>query len=147
MILAMSTHDQVTAPGKKRILIVDDHEAIRSVLTSLLNEEPDLTVTATVESAEEALIAVQRQPVDLAIVDISLGQMNGLDLTRQLRLEHPDIRVLILSMHDPAIYGDRAVQAGASGYVAKQDASETLLHAIHRVVAGRTYFPNDKRIT
>jgi DNA-binding NarL/FixJ family response regulator len=139
----MSTHDDATAPGKIRILIVDDHEAIRSAVVALLSEETDLAVVATVESEAEALDIIRYHPVDLAIIDVSLGRTNGLDLTRQIRVCYPSVRVLILSMHDPALYSLRAAQAGASAYVAKQDAPEILVSAIHRVFQGQTYFPPD----
>lgn len=143
--LVMSAHDDVTTPPKIRILIVDDHEAIRSALAALLSEEPDLAVVATAENAEEALNVAQHQRLDLAIVDICLGRTNGLDLTKLLHVRYPNLRVLILSMHDAAVYGIRAAQAGASGYVAKQEALETLVPAVHRVFEGHTYFPNEKR--
>jgi DNA-binding NarL/FixJ family response regulator len=145
--LAMTRHDEVTAPRKIRILIVDDHEAIRIALRALLSAEPDLTVVATVSSAEEALNVIEHEPIDLAIVDISLGQTNGLDLARQLRLQYPNTHVLILSMHDAAVYSARAAEAGASAYVAKQEAPEALVPTIRRVLAGRTCPPRDPKHT
>jgi DNA-binding NarL/FixJ family response regulator len=134
----MSTHNDVTASGKIRILIVDDHEAIRSALTTLLSEEPDMTVVAAVETAGEALRVMQCHAIDLAIVDITLGGTNGLDLTRQLHAEHPHLRVVILSMHDASIYGARAERAGASGYVAKQEAAERLVPVIRQAIGRGT---------
>jgi DNA-binding NarL/FixJ family response regulator len=125
---------------KKNILIVDDHEVVRRGLTALLSQQPDLTVCHAVASAEEALEVIEHEPVDLAIVDISLGRMDGLTLTDMLRQRHPNIVVLILSMHDEHLYGRRALDAGASGFVAKQDAGETLLDAIYKVLAGQRYF-------
>lgn len=131
----MSTHNDVTASRRTRILIVDDHEAIRSALVTLLNEEPDLIVVAAAESAEDALDMARSHTIDLAIVDISLGGMNGLELTRQLRQEFPLLCVLILSMHDASLYSVRAMRAGALAYIAKQEASETLVPTIRRVIA------------
>lgn len=131
----MSTHNDVTASRRTRILIVDDHEAIRSALVTLLNEEPDLIVVAAAENAEDALDMARSHTIDLAIVDISLGGMNGLELTRQLRQEFPLLCVLILSMHDASLYSVRAMRAGALAYIAKQEASETLVPTIRRVIA------------
>jgi DNA-binding NarL/FixJ family response regulator len=140
----MSTHSDDTAPRSTRILIVDDHEGLRNAVATLLRDEPDLTVAAVVESAEDAILAARTHPVDLAIVDISLGRTNGLDLTRQLRREHPRLHVVILSMHDASLYSHRAAEAGASAYVAKQEAVETLIPAIRRVLAADTN-PGDRK--
>lgn len=125
---------------KKSILIVDDHYVVRRGLTELLSQQPDFTVCDAVASAEQALEVVEREPVDLAIVDISLGRMDGITLTDLLRQKHPKIIVLILSMHDEHVYGPRALHAGAAGFVAKQLAGETLLDAIHQVLNGQKYF-------
>jgi len=135
----MDVHHSTDTPTKAQILVVDDHSAVRRGLIQLLGQQPDLTVCAAVEDAEGALQVVQQQPVDLAIVDISLGRMDGLELTQKLRLEYPHVYVLVLSMHDASLYADRALRAGASGFVAKQDAGETLLTAIYQVLAGQTY--------
>jgi len=124
----------------KNILIVDDHEVVRRGLTALLSQQADLTVRHAVASAEEALDVITRESVDLAIVDISLGRMDGITLTDLLKRKCPSLVVLILSMHDEHLYGRRALDAGASGFVAKQDAGETLLDAIHQVLAGQRYF-------
>jgi len=125
---------------KKNILIVDDHEVVRRGLTALLSDQPDLTVCNAVASAEEALEVIDREPIDLAIIDISLGRMDGITLTDLVKQKRPAITVLILSMHDEHLYGRRARDAGASGFVAKQDAGETLLDAVHKVLAGQRYF-------
>jgi DNA-binding NarL/FixJ family response regulator len=125
---------------KKSILIVDDHDMVRRGLSELLGQQPDFIVRDAVASAEEALEVVEREPVDLAIVDISLGHMDGITLTNILKQKHPQLIVLILSMHEEQFYSRQALDAGASGFVAKQEAGETLLDAIHSVLAGRTYF-------
>lgn len=124
---------------KTRILAVDDHFAVRRI-TRLLDQEPDLCVCAAVESAEQALEWLQYQPADLAIVDISLGQMNGLQLTGRLRSDWPEVRILVFSMHDPAVYAEKARDAGASGFVAKPKASDALPAAIRQILAGGMYF-------
>ena len=124
----------------RRVLIVEDHDIVRRGLTELLNQQPDLTVCAAVASAEEALELMQQQSFDLAIVDISLGRMDGLELTGRLKQRYPGLIVLILSMHEEHVYAERLVRAGASGFVAKQEAPETVLLAIAEVLNGRTYY-------
>lgn len=126
--------------GKKNILIVDDHYMVRRGLVEFLSQQPDLTVCDAVATAQEALDVADREPVDLAIVDISLGQIDGITLTDMLKQRHPNLIILILSMHDEHLYGPRALRAGASGFVAKQQAGDTLLDAIHRVLSGQQYF-------
>jgi DNA-binding NarL/FixJ family response regulator len=127
----------------KNVLIVDDHRIVRRGLTELLSQQPNLAVRAAVASAEEALELAQREPLDLAIVDISLEKMDGLALTEILKHKYPALVVLILSMHDEHEYGARARRLGAAGYVAKQQAGDVLLSAIHEVLNGRTYYQAD----
>jgi DNA-binding NarL/FixJ family response regulator len=135
----MDLHSSSDAVTKTRVLVVDDHDAVRRGLTQLLEQQPDLTVCAAVEDAERALLVVQQQPVDLAIVDICLGRMDGRELTQRLSLEYPHLRIVVFSMHDALPYADRALRAGASGFVAKQEAYDTLLVAIRQILAGQTY--------
>ncbi len=126
--------------ARTRVLVVDDHYIMRRGLTELLNQQPDFMVTAAVNSAETALLTARQEPFDLAIVDISLGGMDGIELTNRLKAEHPHLVVLILSMHDEELYAERASRAGAAGFVAKQQAGEALLHAIRRVLGGERHF-------
>jgi DNA-binding NarL/FixJ family response regulator len=125
---------------RKNILIVDDHHAVRQGLMVLLSQEPDLTVCAAVADPEQALEAIEHEQVDLAIVDISLGPSNGITLTGTLKQRRPQLIVLILSMHEEQVYGERARRAGAAGFVAKQRAGDTILEAIRRVLSGQQYF-------
>ena len=118
----------------KRVLIVDDHSIVRRGLTELLGQQPGLRICAAAASGEEALAIVERQTIDLAIVDISLGQMDGIELTREFKQRYPDMLVLILSMHDECLYAERARRAGAAGYVAKQGGGDALLEAISRIL-------------
>ena len=124
---------------RARVLVVDEHYAVRRSLIKLLDQQPGLSVSAAVASAERALDCAGRLSIDLAIVDISLRKMDGLELTRKLKCEYPGLRVLVLSMGDPAIYGRRALAAGASGFLAKQEAGAAILTAIQQVLAGGTY--------
>ena len=136
----MNMHDDGTASVGTRVLVVDDHYIMRRGLTELLGQQPNFTVGAAVNNAEEALEIARGERFDLAIVDISLGRMDGIELTDRLKTEHPELTVLILSMHEEQQYADRALRAGASGFVAKQRAGEILLGAIHQVLRGEQYF-------
>ena len=126
--------------GKTKVLLVDDHYIIRRGLCELLDQQAGFAIGAVVGNGPQALEAARQEAFDLALVDISLGEMDGIELTRKLKAEHPDLIVLILSMHDESLYASRAAQAGASGFVAKQRAGEALLPAIERVLKGGYYF-------
>lgn len=119
----------------KKVLIVDDHSIVRRGLTEFLGQQPDLCICAAASSGEEALEIVEGQPIDLAIVDISMGRMDGIELTERLKRRYPEMLVLILSMHDESLYGERARRAGAAGFVAKQDGGDALLEAISRILS------------
>jgi DNA-binding NarL/FixJ family response regulator len=118
---------------------VDDHPILRDGLAQVIANAPDLAVCAQAATAAEALIAIEQAPPDLAIVDIFLEGSNGIDLTKSIRERWPDVKVLILSMHDEAVYALRALRAGAMGYVMKQEVSGTILTAIRRILAGERY--------
>ncbi|MBV8157730.1 MAG: response regulator transcription factor [Dyella sp.] len=121
-----------------KVLIVDDHPIIREGLTHLLNLHEDVHVCCTAGSAEEALEEMACQP-DMAIVDLSLHTDSGLDLVRTLRQHHPDLAILVLSMHDESLFAERALRAGANGYLMKLEATEHIMSAIHEVLAGNVY--------
>ncbi|AGW94345.1 MULTISPECIES: response regulator [Cupriavidus] len=121
-----------------QILIVDDHPIIREGLTHLLNQHEDLHVCCAAASAEEAMAAVACQP-DLAIVDLSLHSNSGLDLVKTLRQHYPTLAILVLSMHDETLFAERALRAGANGYLMKLEATEHILNAIREVLAGNIY--------
>jgi DNA-binding NarL/FixJ family response regulator len=125
--------------SKSGILIVDDHPIVRRGLVQLINQEFDLVVCAEAESSEEALEAVKTHQIDLAIVDISLIGTNGLKLTTKIKEQRPHLPVLILTMHDEARYAESAFEAGARGYVTKQEAAETVITAIRLVLGGQQY--------
>jgi len=127
------------AARKQRILIVDDHAIVRLGMRQLIAAEPDLSICSEAETAEEALDQARTQKPDLAIVDLSLGTTHGLELVRQFQAAHPDVPVLVLSMHDEALFAERALRAGARGYIMKKEAIEGLIHAVRQVLAGRLY--------
>ena len=125
--------------GKKRILVVDDHPIVRQGLSQLINREPDLTVCGEAHDASSALEAIVASRPDLLIVDISLEGPDGLDLLKTIRLRDASLPVLILSMHDEFLYAERALRAGASGYIMKQAATDGLLVAIRKILGGDIY--------
>ena len=127
-----------------KILIVDDHAVVRQGLAKLVEGECDLTVSAEAENAVQALEAIEHQHFDLAIVDISLEGINGLELTSQMKSRSPSMTVLILSIYDGFLYAQRALQAGAAGYVAKYEAPEKIISAIHQILGGKVYVSSSK---
>jgi len=124
---------------KYRVLIVDDHHIVRYGLTQLLNRENDFVVCAEAESSESAMKAAQLEKPDLSIVDISLKDSNGFDLIKNLKSQYPKMTILVLSMHDEAIYAERALRAGAMGYVMKQEINEKLIIAMRKIMGGKVY--------
>ncbi len=123
----------------KKILIVDDHPLMRKGLAMTLDAEPDLNVCGQVADAEEALGALEEFDPDLAIVDISLPGMSGLELIKHMQALRPALRTLVVSRHDEALYAERAIRAGARGYVMKLEASDMIVKAVRRVLRGGIY--------
>ena len=120
-------------------LVVDDHPVFRQGLVALIRSSDRYVVSAEAGSAAEALEALQRAVPDIALVDISLVGQNGLDLVRTLKASHPSMLILIISMHDEVVYAERALKAGARGYVMKQEAASVMLDAIRTVLSGKIY--------
>lgn len=130
------------AQGKHTVLIVDDHPIVRQGLAQLINQERDLEVCGQAEDAHAAMQAIRQLNPDLVIVDIGLKGSNGMELIKDLKVQYPNLPVLTLSMYDEAVYGERALRAGAKGYVMKQEATEKVVTAIRRVLAGEVYVSN-----
>jgi DNA-binding NarL/FixJ family response regulator len=126
-------------PAKKRILVVDDHPIVRQGLALLINREPDLVVCGEAEEAMGAMHVLASSRPDVLIVDISLSGPDGIDLLKNIRATHPALPVLILSMHDESVYAERALRAGANGYIMKQEATENVLVAVRRILSGEIY--------
>jgi DNA-binding NarL/FixJ family response regulator len=122
---------------------VDDHPIVRERLAELINQEPDLTVCGEADDSRGALKAVESLRPDMAIVDISLKDTYGIELIKQLKDLYPKFPMLVLSMHDESLYGERALRAGARGYLTKQEASKRVITAIRRILAG-DIFVSDK---
>jgi DNA-binding NarL/FixJ family response regulator len=137
--MTVAYKSQSSAPAKKRILVVDDHPIVRQGLALLINRETDLLVCGEAEDAMGATNVLASAKPDVLTVDLSPSGPDGLDLLKNIRTTHPALPVLILSMHDELIYAERALRAGANGYIMKQVATEKVLVAIRRILAGEIY--------
>lgn len=124
---------------KTKVLVVDDHPIVRQGLALLINREPDLVVCGEAEEMHTAMQEILTTHPDIALVDISLNGPDGLELLKSIRMRHPHLPVLILSMHDESIYAERALRAGANGYIMKQEATEKVLEALRRIVNREIY--------
>jgi DNA-binding NarL/FixJ family response regulator len=128
-----------TANRKSKIFVVDDHPIVRQGLGLLINREPDMIVCGAAEEAQSALRAIPTLQPDVMVVDISLTGPDGLELVKTIRTRDANLPILVLSMHDESIYAERALRAGANGYIMKQEATEKVLVAIRRILRGDVY--------
>lgn len=135
----MNSTTSSLSDSKSRVLLVDDHPIIRQGLAALINATPDLTVCGEASSAAEALEAIPASTPDIAIVDISLGDRNGVELIKDICAAHPKLPSLALSMYDETMYAVRVLKAGGRGYVMKQEVPKTVISAIRRVLEGHVY--------
>ena len=132
--------DTIAEPVKRaRVFVVDDHPFVRESLIALINRQPDLSVQGQAEDSPSAFAAMLRDPVDLAVVDMALPGESGLELIKKLQALTPPPRILVLSMHDEAFYAERAMRAGAMGYVMKQETTDKVIIAIREILQGRPY--------
>lgn len=122
-----------------RILIVDDHPIVRAGYSLLINRQPDLTICGETDTAGEALRLVREHSPHLVIVDLTLKSGNGLELCKQLSHINPDLKMLVISAHDEALYADRALRSGARGYISKDEATTKLIDAVRTVLAGKVW--------
>lgn len=137
----MNTAEQKQAQGggKKRVLIVDDHPILRKGLSMMINQEPDLVVSGEAEDALKAMELIDRVRPDMVIVDISLPGIDGVELLKNIKARFGDLPALVVSMHDESLFAERALRAGARGYIMKQEALEDVLTAIRRVLHGEIF--------
>jgi DNA-binding NarL/FixJ family response regulator len=124
---------------RAKVLIVDDHPVVRYGLLQMLSNEPDFEVCGEAASAQEALALVDQHKPDIAVVDISLKGTNGIELVKQIHAMRPEARILVSSMHDEKLFAERALRAGANGYINKQVAITEMVGAIRRVLSGKVY--------
>ena len=128
-----------TAPAsrKRNVLIVDDHPLLRDGLAKVINQQPDLAVCGEAADARAGLAAAAKLRPDVVIADLTMDEGNGLDLIKDLHLRQPGLPVLVLSMHHENLYAERAVRAGARGYVMKREPVAAVLAALRKVLAGQ----------
>ena len=121
---------------KIRVIIVDDHPAIRDALADTLSSKMDMEFAGEASSADEALTVIEKIKPDVAVVDISLKDAHGLDLVQNIRIQHPDVNVVVFSMYDESAYAERAIRAGALGYVMKNAPTQSVVDSIRCAMQG-----------
>src|SRR3974390_296734 len=135
----MNSHPPNAASQNKTVFLVDDHPLVREWLMNLIQQQPDLRVCGEAESGLQAREAIARMRPDVAIVDISLKDSSGLELIKDLRQTCPQVAVLVLSMHEESHYAERALRAGALGYIMKRETATKVVAAIRQVLRGKLY--------
>lgn len=141
----MLSSNQTGTPSRSRILIVDDHPLVRQGITQLVNQEADLHICCEAENAEEAIESIRNCVPDLVIVDISLEGISGIELVKIIKARNAHLPTLVMSMHDESLYAERALRAGARGYIMKQEAPEKILTAIRQILHGNIYVSDKMR--
>jgi DNA-binding NarL/FixJ family response regulator len=135
----MNTRQHRMTAHKNRIFIVDDHPLVREGLATLINGQDDLIVCGGAEDSVQAIAGIRKMRPDVALIDISLKNESGLELVKNLGSQFPQVALIVLSMHDEALYAERALRAGARGYVMKRETSKSVLASIRRVLEGGVY--------
>ena len=128
-----------TDKHKGKVFLVDDHPLVREWLAHLINQQPDLLVCGEAESAPQALQAIAATKPHVAIVDLTLKNSSGIELIKSLKQGQPGVAVLVLSMHEEAHYAERALRAGAKGYIMKRETTKKVIGAIRRLLEGKVY--------
>jgi DNA-binding NarL/FixJ family response regulator len=128
-----------TVARKNRVFVVDDHPLVREGLVNLINAQDDLIVCGEAEGSSQATRGISKGHPDVALIDISLKNESGLELVKDLGTRFPEVALIVLSMHDEALYAERALRAGARGYVMKRETSKSVLASIRRVLEGGVY--------
>lgn len=122
-----------------KVLIVDDHELVRRGLVEMIDREADLAVCGEAADAPTAMARIREQGPDIVVADITLAHGDGLELVKQVQAAYPKVRVLVLSMHDEQLYAERAIRAGAMGYVGKNEPAEAIVDAVRNILRGRVH--------
>src|SRR4051794_9251965 len=125
--------------SQTRVLIVDDHPVLRSGISQIINQEQDMTVCGEVSDGKKTIQTIAQVKPDVVILDISLNGVSGIEVLKDIKTHYPKLHVLILSMHDEAIYAPRALRAGAAGYIMKDEAVEKVLLALRKILNGEVY--------
>jgi DNA-binding NarL/FixJ family response regulator len=134
-----STSDSVSPAAATRIFLVDDHPVLRQGLAQLINQQPGLSICGEADDPNAALAAIPKASPDLVILDLRLRGGDGMDLCKQLHHRWPTLAILVISMHDEKLYAERALRAGAMGYIMKEQPSEQVIAAIRKILAGDVY--------
>ena len=140
--MALKKKQDKTTENKTQILLVDDHPVVRDGLTTIINHERDLNVCGEADDAHEALKAAAELKPDIVVVDISLKNSDGIELTKTIKSKYPKLPVVVLSVHDESVYAERALIAGAKAYLMKDAVSENIVKAIRTVLSGEIYVSN-----
>jgi len=135
--------EEPSPTARRKVFIVEDHPVFREGLVQVINSEGDMIVCGEAEDAEHALTAIRSLKPDLVLVDISLPGKSGLELIKDLRARNGGVKLLVLSMHDEALYADRVLRAGGDGYIMKQEDPEEVVHAIRDVLGGHIYISEE----
>src|SRR5436189_5378182 len=135
----MNTRPSRPIARKSRVFIVDDHPLVREGLTNLMNGQNDLIVCGEAKNSAQVIDGIMKTRSDVALIDISLENESGLELVKQLASQFPEVALIVLSMHDEGLYAERALRAGARGYVMKHETSKSVLICIRRVLEGGVY--------
>jgi DNA-binding NarL/FixJ family response regulator len=136
---APSKSDLPVASAKKSILLVDDHPLMRAGLAQLINKQPDMIVSAEADDPIQATRELSKAMVDLVLTDLTMPGRGGIEFIKDLRVLYPELLILVVSMHDEMLYAERALRAGARGYIMKEAGGEKLVAAIRQVLAGQVY--------
>jgi len=128
---------------EKRIIIIDDHPIVRKGFAQLINREKDLKVVGEAEDQQSAREIIEKTNPDLALVDLTLKESDGLELIKDITVLYPKIKTLVISLHDERVYAERALRAGAKGYIMKSEATENVMTAIRQVLKGSIYLSGD----
>ena len=130
----------VQTERKSHVVVVEDHPVLREGLKQLIDSQPDLSCVAVADNTSDAKRLAEQGKADLMLLDLRLKAGDALDVIKSLRVEHPELKVLVLSQYDELIFAERALRAGASGYVMKENATDEVLRAVRKVLAGELYF-------
>jgi len=125
---------------KSRVIVVEDHPVLSDGLKQLIDKQPDLACLGVADNTSDAKQLVEQSKPDLMLLDLRLKAGDSLDLIKSLRVEQPEVKVLVLSQYDELIFAERALRAGASGYIMKENATDEVLRAVRKVLAGELYF-------
>jgi DNA-binding NarL/FixJ family response regulator len=130
---------KTSAPAKRRVFIVEDHPVFREGLVRMLSREKDLEICGEAGDYEKGIKGIKQLKPDLVLVDLELPGKSGLDLIKKVRSSKQDVKMLVVSMYDEALYADRVLRAGGDGYIMKEESPDEIIHAIRDVLAGHIY--------